>query len=273
MESDGTLEGTTITVNGKEVEGLTSFYFNYHKPEGDEELYYDPISCNYTVSSDSEDGFESITYSLNKAEEKLKMDYAKLGAFVKALTGTEIAEEQFKKMDQAKQDELHVLSQYAVQMPQDLSKAIGHFLKSALAVPDDKPADKPDDKPADKPADADDEPDDMKELIALKDRLEALIAGKKPNPEDVNKAILAKMQEVSERIATLEKGEKPKVEPVEKKDDLSAADSESNEILDLLKGINARLSVVEKSSGIEKGASEAGGGDGDEVDLYKSINL
>lgn len=268
VESDGTLSGTKVTVNGEEVEDLKSFYFNYFKPDRDEELYIDPISCSYTVIGDADDGFESLTYNLTKAEGKLKMDYAKLGAFIKALTGKEITEEQLKKLDETALGQLNVLSQYEGQMPVDLSKAVGHFLKFDV----EPSAEIPPDKPADKPAESEDLPaDKLAELMELRDKLDALITGKKPEPEDATAEILKKIKGIAERIDTLEKGEKPATEPEDEPPDKGSG---TKEILELLKAIDNRLGVVEKSSGIEKGAPEGGRGvEEPEVDNYKSIDL
>lgn len=264
VECDGTLEGTKITINGKEMEDLKSFYFNYFKPEADEELYITPISCSYTVTGDAGDGFESLTYNLTKAEGELKMDYVKLGAFVKALTGKDVTQEQFKKMDESTLEELNVLSQYEGQMPTDLKKAVGHFLKVDAEPPAETPPEKPEES-EDIPAES------LQELKELRDKLDVLIAGKKPEPEDATAEILEKMKGIAARIATLEKGDKPATEP---KDDQDGQTSEMKQILELLEGIENRLGVVEKSSGIEKGTSEGGGGGGDEeVDHYKSIDL
>lgn len=199
-------------------------------------------------------------------EGKLKMDYAKLGAFVKALTGKEITEEQLEKLDETSLGQLNVLSQYAVQMPEELSKAVGHFLKLDV----EPPAETPLDKPADKPAESEDLPaDKLAELTELRDKLDVLITGKKPEPEDATAEILKKIKGIAERIDALEKGEKPATEPEDEPPDKGSG---TKEILELLKAIDNRLGVVEKSSGIEKGASEGGGGE-PEVDLYSSIDL
>ncbi len=274
VESDGTLAGTKIAVDGKEIEDLKSFYFNYFKPDRDEELYIDPISCSYTVTGDATDSFESLTYNLTKAEGKLKMDYAKLGAFVKALTSQDVTEEQFKKMDQGTLDELSILSQYEGQMPKDLAKAVGHFLKIDVETPADPPEKKPDDKKSDKPADSDDVPDKEK-LIALRDQLTVLIDGEKPEPAGGSAEVLKLLKGIDARLVVVEKVEKPTTEPKdEPKPKPSDTDSETKEILELLKGIDTRLVVVEKSSGIEKGTTEGGGGGGEpEEDHYKSIDL
>ena len=59
FESDGTPDGTTITVNGKKLEDVKSFYLNFYRPDEDEELYFDPVSCSWTVEAGKVDGFES----------------------------------------------------------------------------------------------------------------------------------------------------------------------------------------------------------------------
>jgi hypothetical protein len=60
ITSDKTLDGTTITVNGKTLEDLKSFYFNLFRPDEDEEEYYiDPVSCVFTMDGGKVDGFES----------------------------------------------------------------------------------------------------------------------------------------------------------------------------------------------------------------------
>jgi hypothetical protein len=261
ITSDGTHEGTKLTVNGEEIEDLKSFYFSYFKPAEGEELYIDPLSCSYTVSSDAEGGFQhEETYNLAKGEDR-KMDFVKLGAFVKALTGKDVTEEQFKKMDETTQHELFVLSQYEGQMPTDLSKAVGHFMKLD-EPPADPPAETPKDPPEDPPATSGElTPETLASLQTMVDGLTALITGKKVEKgKGGSEDVLAKLQAFADRIGKLEKGETPP--------------TENQKVLDLLKSIEDRLQVVEKSSGIEKGILDGGsGGTETEVDLYSSIDL
>lgn len=273
IESDGTIAGTKITVNGKEVEDLTNFYFSYYKPAEDEELYIDPVSCSYTVVSDAANGFQtSQSYELAKAEGKKMKDYVKLGAFVKALTGKDVTEDEFKKMDDATLEQLEVLSQYQGQMPTDLTKAVSHFFKldaEPADPPKDPPKDPPDDPPA-KPGEL--TPEAIASIQTRIDGLTALISGKKDDePADVSKDVLAKLTAISDRIGKLEKGE---TSPTVPKEDPPKPDDANKKVLDLLTAIEGRLKIVEKSSGIEKGIDEGGsGGPEPEVDLYKSIDL
>jgi len=267
LQSDGTLEGTKLTVNGKEIEDLKAFYFNYFKPDNDEELYIDPVSCSYTVASDAENGFET-SYHLSKAEGNT-MDYAKLIAFIKALTAKDVTEAQLKKLDQEAIDSLNILSQYEGQMPADLSKAVGHFLKDLDAEP---AAEEETDPPANKYSD--------EEMAALKTALDAIaeiIGGKKEDGKEPTgaEAILEKLKAITARIGKLEKGEDPK--PGEKPEGTDAdpdPDPGVAKILEALKGIEDRLQVVEKSAGVARQAEETGGAGADEVvDHYKSVPL
>ncbi len=57
--SDGTPDGTSVEVNGKKLEGLKNFYLNFYRPDEDEEMYFDPVSCSWTVDTGKVDGFES----------------------------------------------------------------------------------------------------------------------------------------------------------------------------------------------------------------------
>ncbi len=266
-ESDGSLEGTKITVNEREIEDLKSFYFSFYNPSEDEELFIAPVSMSYTVEGESKPGFQTTqSYELAKAEGELKMDYVKLGAFVKALTGKDVTEEQFKKMDESTLEQLNVLSQYQGQMPTDLSKAVGHFLKV------EEPPETPTETPAETPAGSGDlTPETLASLQSAFDRLSALVFGKKDDdPVEASKDLLAKLKGFADRIGKLEKGEKPDPEkPVDE------TETDSAKILKVVQNIDERLKVVEKSSGVEKGITDGGGGGREEpeVDHYKSIDL
>lgn len=272
VQSDGTLDGTAIIVNGKTLEDLKSFYFSYYKADAGEEMYFDPVSLQYTLITADENGFKtSETYELAK-QRGMKMNYAEMGAFVKALTGKDVTEEQFKKLDKATLDELHVLSQYEGQMPQDLAKAVGHFLKDMEA--EATPA-----EPTDPPAEKSGLDDATKEsLKAIADSITAMLSDKE---EDLtgDAGVLAKLQDVADRIGKLEKGKAPKPDPKKKDDDL---ESDSAKILKVLEGIltasedfQERLQVVEKTSGVKKGIDDIEGGGGSEevVDHYTTVPL
>lgn len=269
VECDGTLEGTKIIVNGKELEDLKSFYFSFYQPDADEELYIDPVSLMYTIISDAENGFQtSQTYNLAKAEGK-RMDLGKLAAFIKGLTEKDLTEAQLKKIDKPTLDSLLILSQYEGQMPDDLAGAVGHFLKDVDSVPVVKPDKKPDDKPT---SDLSDEK--KKTLTTHLEAISALLTGEKVEDPSETDAVLTKLKDISERIGKLEKGEgeEPKPKPGEESEEI---DTDTAKILLLLGGMADRLKVVEKSAGVEQGIvdQEGGGGAGQVKDNYTSVPL
>lgn len=266
VQSDGTTEGTSITVNGKTLEDLKSFQFSYYKPDADEEMYFDPVSLSFTLTTANENGFKtSETYELAKQRGNI-MDYAKLGAFVKTLTGRDVTEEQFKKMDETALNELDVLSQYEGQMPVDLKKAVGYFLKDMDA--DGGTQETQDDT---NKTDQSDPPEIKAEVLeslkTMAETLNALIAGKKPDEPTDDSAVLAELTKITDGIAKLSKG-KPEPKP---KDADTDPESDTAKILKLVEGFDGRLGIVEKSSGVKKGIDDdAGGG---EKDPYSSLNL
>jgi len=269
VECDGTLAGTKIIVNGKELEDLKSFYFSFYQPDADEELYIDPVSLMYTIISDADNGFEtSQTYNLAKAEGK-RMDLVKLGAFIKALTEKDLTEAQLKKIDKPTLDSLLILSQYEGQMPPDLAGAVGHFLKDVDSEPVVEPDKKPDDKPT---SDLSDET--KKTLTTHLEAISALLTGEKVEEPSEAEAVLAKLKDISERIGKLEKGEgeEPKPKPGEGSEE---PDTDLAKVLLLLGSVGDRLKIVEKTAGVEKGIEDQrGGGGGTEVvDHYTSVPL
>ncbi len=270
VQSDGTLEGTTITVNGKTLEDVKSFYFSYYQPDTDEEMYFDPVSLMFTLVTADENGFTtSETFELAKRRGEI-MDYAKLGAFIKALTGKDVTEEQFKKIDEPTLNELLVLSEYEGQMPVDLKKAVGHFLKDMDAEgATQEPKAKDDTNTSDAPGLSD---ETMESLKAMAETLNTLITGKKPEDLTGDSAVLEKLTAIMDRIGKLEKG---KPAPKDKDDaDAEVADEDDNKVLALLKTIDERLGVVEKSSGIEKSIDDSqAGGEETDKDPYSSIPL
>lgn len=257
IKSDGSLQGTEITVNGKKIEDLKSFYFSFYKPADDEEVYIDPVSCSYTVTSDAEDGFvTSETYNLSKAKGKT-MDFQRVIDFVKELTGETLTKAQIEKWDADKQRAWSIMSLYETQFTPELHESLGKLMKPE-AAPDtsDAPSEEP-------PAEGSEETPGKKkmaEIVAGLDAIKAIIDGSgAEEPTDATEA-LEEVKKLKARLAKIEVGEPPEQKP----GDSPADESGMAQVLAALEDIKSRLEVVEKSAGVKKdlgsdpGESDAG---------------
>lgn len=74
IQSDGTIKGTKIIVNGQELKDIADFNFSFYTPRemGEPDK---GVSCSYSKITESEDGFQhSDTFYLIKSGKEVKME-------------------------------------------------------------------------------------------------------------------------------------------------------------------------------------------------------
>lgn len=245
IQTDGTSEGTKITVNGDEIKDLKSFYFSFYKPDEGEEMYIDSVYASYMIIADADGGFTHVTYTLSK-KEGATMDIAKL------------TEEQIAKMDEESQKFVKVLKQYAEMMPEDLIAAVSHFIK-------DEPEETPkEDEPAQDGGISDEE---RAKWEALREQIDAVL-----NPvteEEKAAADVAKRDAKLDKVLSLlEKvEEKP---PAEKQKE---PDEEPGEIIKSIDELTKRLALIETNVTGKQGIESTEVGKQDGKDNFTSIDL
>ncbi len=147
IESDGTIKGSKIIVNGEEIKNLQNFNFSFYKPQGvggEEVAGISPISCSYSKITETEDGFKhSDTFYLSKSEMEVNgMDINKeLKDLLDSYFDEEVsfAPEEFElekaelsdKALNAIKGALKLISKYKADFPDDLKGAVGVLAKYA----------------------------------------------------------------------------------------------------------------------------------------------
>lgn len=195
--TDGTHDGTKITVNGDDIENVDSFSFYLYPDRGGDG---DCVSCSYSRVVGAEDGFQRTeTYYLTKGA--ILMD-EKLKALLKTYFGDEY---EFVKMeDQSKVSDtiksaVDVIKNYKEDMADDLEKAIGTIIECALnsiepiVRKEEKPT-KPDEKPAS---------EDTTKLIKSIEDLGIKLQEAAAKQDEVAKTV----KEVSDRLEKVEKAD------------------------------------------------------------------
>jgi len=140
IESDGTVAGTRILLDGKELGKLRDFYFSY--VEGTK-----AVTCSYSKVTATEDGFESTeTFYLAKRNENMD----ELLEQLKDLIGDDFDEEVFTKAElsteavNALKGALKMIDKYKDDLPADLTKALAVLAKyaSGYGYPEKKDVEK-----------------------------------------------------------------------------------------------------------------------------------
>ncbi|MBA7527669.1 hypothetical protein ES705_19847 [subsurface metagenome] len=143
IESDGTIKGSKIIVNGEEIKNLQDFHFSFYKPrggEGKEIAGISPISCSYSKITETEDGFKhSDTFYLSKSEMEVNMMDKDLKELLDSYFGEEVSfdTEEFEKAElsdkalNALKGALNLVNKYKADFPDDLKKAVGVLAKYA----------------------------------------------------------------------------------------------------------------------------------------------
>jgi len=265
IDSDGTIKGTKILVDGKEIKDITDFYFSFYKPNtrGDE-VAINPISCSYSRVTESEDGFKHTdTFYLSKSLEVIQMK--ELKEIYKDLTDEEFSEEQIKKVKKLSEEAQNVikkalnsLGEYKNDMPQDLRDAVKILAKNAIGSGAEE-------------IKKSDEPYKLEEVLKALEKVHLEKAGAKLSKntrQQIQKAIDA-LKKLIENDLKKDDGNpelKKELEEIKKAvDKLTEKDAEDSK--KELKDLKERLEVIEKAKGIKK--SIDGNGEKEKDDKVK----
>ncbi len=247
IESDSTVGGTAITINGKKLSKLKSFDFSFYGG-GDPKQR---IHASYTKGSDDSDGFSRTeTYYLSKGD---IMDKKTKKALEKYLGTDDIDfEKQATEEDIAKALQL-VTEHYQESFPEDLEKAVGVLAKSAAIKAEVKEEHDDVEK-----AGAKFSKDVLEKLRGVVEAVEAL-KGVLPEASSTKKSdgtdneLVKRIEELSKVVGALEGNTKE-----EKKEDTS-------DLAKTLYSISKRLETIEKSGACKK-SIDGDDSDGDDND-------
>ncbi len=245
--TDQTFDGTTITVNGEELEDFESFHFSaVNWSEKDmEEWGAIPISLSFSTKKSTVDGLDVIeTFSLH-SEVKKTMEKSEILKATKESLGIELDEAGFDKLPVEKQKALEALAVFAPAMNGQpaFRDAVAVFAKSGTEVPEAEPETSNDDPPEDPPQDPPETPpaDEKTEADKRMDALEESL-------KEINQKLDKKPDESG--------GDGNTAEPVTK------ADLEA--LANQLQLIDTRQLAIAKAAGIKESSEidieKAGGG-------------
>jgi len=129
IDTNGTTDGTSITVNGEKLDNLRSFSFSLY-PEAEPK-----VSCSYTKAVETDDDFQRTeTYYLMKGNDTMDTELITL---LKEYFGEDIKidvekkEELSDKTLDAVKGALKLVNKYKADFPDDLKKAVGTLAKYA----------------------------------------------------------------------------------------------------------------------------------------------
>lgn len=238
IESNGTVGGTKITVNGEDLGKLRSFDFSFYGEDPKQSIH-----ASYSKVVESEDGFSCAeTYYLSKGE--ITMDKKTLKA-LQTYLGTEDIDFEKKVDEEEIEKSITLISEhYKESFPEDLENAVGVIAKCAASSYEEAK----DDKDGVEKAGAKFSRDAVKKLRAIIAAVDAL------------KSILPDMKESTEKsggddeIADLTKQVTELKEIVAKLDPEKKGDDKSSvaELTKTLKGISDRLEAVEGAGATKK---------------------
>jgi len=254
IESDGTVGGTKIVVNGDELKDLRDFMFSFFLGEDRR----NPVSCSYSKFVETEDGFKRTeTFYLSKGDEVMNPELVEL---LKEYLGDEFDAEKFEKAEKlsdkalnAIKGALKLVNKYKADFPDDLKKVVGVLAKYA-GYGYGYPAKKEDVEKAGAKF-------SKETLEKLKKAIEAL---------EALKAVLPELKEQTEKSGTENSDIKKSIEEITKKIEAiekGKQDGEKDELTETLKGLTERLEVVEKGTGVKKSIKGQ-----DDDDNLKKVN-
>jgi len=128
ISTDGTKKGTTILVNGEQIEKLDSFYFSLWSNGSD-----GYVNCDFSKVIATDDGFQRTeNYKLAKGASAMN---EKINKVLKAFFGED---RQVQKVDKdedrltAVEKAVEAIKNYRDDMPEELAKAIGSLVECGL---------------------------------------------------------------------------------------------------------------------------------------------
>lgn len=263
IESDGTTDGTKISVNKSELKKLRSFSFSFYET-GDF-----PVSCMYSKAVDSKDGFDRTeTFYLTKGT-KMHEDIVKL---LKDYFGEEFKEEDIVKAEAQSDTAVDVikpalttLNQYKEDFPEDLKKALG-----SLAVAASQSCCHPVQK-SDESDNKSKKTDDKDAEAISKNTVEKVVVGGVTYvlPEAKTSESVSETSELKTAVEELTKA-------LSKADNKKSDDEESkvSEVLKAVTKLTTRIETVEKARGLKKSVDgQDDGGNEDSGKLWPSFDV
>lgn len=251
IESDGTAEGTKVTVNDNALGKLTEFHFGFWTPmDGDSP---GSISCSYTKVVATEDGFERTeTFRLAKGDTMNK----KIAELLKAYMGSD--EDVVVKANKDSAGEVVaalelITKSYKKEFPEDLTKAVcvlAGYAGLGCAESIDKSA----------------EVSELRKALAdVTEQVKAIQAGKPVEKKEEGPTLTT----LAKAITVMEKSLAEAIQNgvVAKKDDDPMA-----QIAKTLEDLTKRFEVVEKNTDGTSSLDSEEGSDGTPERMYKDAD-
>ena len=246
IDSDGTIKGTKILVDGEGLKNLADFSFSFYTSRSGEGLSEEPrVSCSYSKVTETEDGFKHTDHFYLSKGEVNNVDN-ELKELFRDYLGEDFSEEEFEKAEKlsdkvlnALKGAMNILNKYKGDFPDELKKAVAVLAKYAGYGYPAKKVEKAGAKLS------------KSTIEQIKKVIEAL--GKLIEPDKVKKEAGDENEEVKKELGEIKKA----LEKLEKKDEKGKKDE--------LEDLKKRLETVEKAKGIKK-SIDGDGGDGKDKD-------
>lgn len=267
IDSDGTVGGTTVTVNGDKVDKLQSFSFSLWDATDKDAK----VSASYSVLAEATDGFQRTeTYYLAKGDGPMDDRITKI---LKALFGEKIT-----KFDKVELNEetiteivkaLTIIEGYKEDFPTDLGSAIG--LLAVHAGQGYKPTEK-----AASTETAEVPTEQVKKLEALITAAQAMLPTKKVDDKTATSKADGDSSELKQTVETLAKAVADitgKMEKKEASEQLTQINGALSKVSDRLKTLEGQPAGTKKSleeSDTDKTATSKGAGEDGKV-LWPSL--
>ena len=199
IKTDQTFGGTTISVNGEELEGLESFYLSINdvSKEDQEEWGSIPVSGHWSLKESSQDGVEQRTMFSLQSDEVKKMEKPEVIQTLKSAFEIDITEVDFDKLDAEKQTSLAGFATFAKAMPEQFRKSQATAITAMIAKEE-----APSEKPAEKPAEAEGTSTGLTEE-SVKAMIAAALAEKEKPAEEPKEGGESEPTEVEKAVAKL----------------------------------------------------------------------
>ena len=264
IESNGTVKGTTITVNGEEVKDLVDFSFSFYQlRSGDVGELGKNVSCTYSKVTETEDGFKHTDHFYLSKSLEVNKGMKEIKELLKDCLGEDFSEEEFEKAEKLSdkaadtlKGALNILIKYMGDFPDELKKGVGVLAKYAgYGYPVKKS----------------EEPYKLEKVIEALEKAHVEKAGaklSKSTREQIQKAIDALKKLLVQDLKKedgKEGNEEVKKELGEIKKTLEALAKKAEvtkdeDVKTSLEAITKRLEAIEKMKGIKKSIDGDGGG-------------
>ena len=246
IDSNGTIGGTKISVNGEEIPNLRDFNFSFWGDSDDSRS----VSCSYSKFVETEDGFSrSETFYLSKGDSKMKLN-EEIQKQLEAYYGEGVAIE----IDKISDTDVIVkafgtINEYRSDFPDDLRDAIRHIVKQAAQFVPVVVAEEEEGAEPVKKAGAKLSKDTLKKLTDAMNTLKSLL------PQLAEKSDTSDTEGVAKMLADITK----KLTDLESKE----ATGEATDLAKSLSEIGKRLESIEKGT---NGKTGIDGQDEEELD-------